>query len=300
MHRGQLRQVPQQWGGEPPGIVEALALERLLRLRQPLDETGRVTAVAGRGPNRRGRLRVDAAPSPGWTAGGHRGSGPTGRAGRLRPQRPLVDPLLQRPALDREPLGVRIPRRARSPRPAHLGRPPLGRGRGSRRPALGPPVRPVAAPVALPGRLRARRTPARRDGAPDGKTEPEDMDPNATGAPPSRGGRKRRGAPTEFGGRSSSEIRRRPTLPGGEPPSTIGAGRLNFRVRDGNGCDSAAMATEISCQRARRTRGLQSKHERQLAFNPSPRPISTGRLNTLLCVHLRPINVMVLSRALLR
>ena len=34
--------------------------------------------------------------------------------------------------------------------------------------------------------------------------------------------------------------------------------------------------------------------------NPSPRPISTGRLNTLPCVHLRPINVMVLSRALLR
>jgi hypothetical protein len=35
-------------------------------------------------------------------------------------------------------------------------------------------------------------------------------------------------------------------------------------------------------------------------FNPSPRPISTGRLSTLPCVHLRPINVMVLSRALLR
>ena len=38
-------------------------------------------------------------------------------------------------------------------------------------------------------------------------------------------------------------FRRRPTLPGGIPPSTIGAGGLNFRVRDGNGCDSAAMAT---------------------------------------------------------
>ena len=38
-------------------------------------------------------------------------------------------------------------------------------------------------------------------------------------------------------------IRRRPTLPGGLPPSTIGAGGLNGRVRDGNGCDSAAMAT---------------------------------------------------------
>ena len=43
--------------------------------------------------------------------------------------------------------------------------------------------------------------------------------------------------------------------------------------------------------------GLQSKHE---LFNPSPRPISTGRLNVLPRLHLRPINVMVSSRALLR
>ena len=42
-------------------------------------------------------------------------------------------------------------------------------------------------------------------------------------------------------------IRRRPTLPGGLPPSTIGAISLNFRVRDGNGCDPDAMATEILC-----------------------------------------------------
>ena len=36
---------------------------------------------------------------------------------------------------------------------------------------------------------------------------------------------------------------RRPTLPGGLPPSTIGAGRLNFRVRNGNGCIPAAITT---------------------------------------------------------
>src|SRR5262249_15314278 len=35
--------------------------------------------------------------------------------------------------------------------------------------------------------------------------------------------------------------RRRPTLPGGLPPSTIGAGGLNCRVRHGNRCDPAAM-----------------------------------------------------------
>jgi hypothetical protein len=48
--------------------------------------------------------------------------------------------------------------------------------------------------------------------------------------------------------RSLIEIRRRPTLPGDHSPSTIGADRLNFRVRDGNGCDPVAMVTEISCQ----------------------------------------------------
>jgi hypothetical protein len=30
-----------------------------------------------------------------------------------------------------------------------------------------------------------------------------------------------------------------------------------------------------------------------IIVNPSPRPISTGRLNTLPCLHLRPINVIV-------
>ncbi len=39
------------------------------------------------------------------------------------------------------------------------------------------------------------------------------------------------------------ESRQRPTLPGGFPPSTIGAGGLNCRVREGNGCIPAAMAT---------------------------------------------------------
>ena len=41
----------------------------------------------------------------------------------------------------------------------------------------------------------------------------------------------------------ASKIRRRPTLPGGFPPSTIGAGGLNFRVRDGIGWDPSAMVT---------------------------------------------------------
>ncbi|SLL37556.1 Uncharacterised protein [Mycobacteroides abscessus subsp. abscessus] len=38
---------------------------------------------------------------------------------------------------------------------------------------------------------------------------------------------------------------RRPTLTGGEPPTTIGAEKLNFRVRYGNGCDLLAIATRL-------------------------------------------------------
>jgi hypothetical protein len=38
----------------------------------------------------------------------------------------------------------------------------------------------------------------------------------------------------------------RPTLTGGEPPTTIGAEKLNFRVRYGNGCDLLAIATKLS------------------------------------------------------
>jgi hypothetical protein len=36
-----------------------------------------------------------------------------------------------------------------------------------------------------------------------------------------------------------------PTLTGGQPPTTIGAEKLNFRVRDGNGCDLLAIITGL-------------------------------------------------------
>ena len=42
-------------------------------------------------------------------------------------------------------------------------------------------------------------------------------------------------------------IRRRPTLPHSLPCSTIGDVRLNFRVRDGYGCDPDSIATEFVC-----------------------------------------------------
>jgi hypothetical protein len=43
--------------------------------------------------------------------------------------------------------------------------------------------------------------------------------------------------------------RQRPTLPPGYPGSTIGAGGLNGRVRNGNGCDPSAMVTGMNYQR---------------------------------------------------
>ena len=38
-------------------------------------------------------------------------------------------------------------------------------------------------------------------------------------------------------------IRRLPTFPHGQPCSIIGSSRLNYRVRDGNGCDPADTIT---------------------------------------------------------
>src|SRR4029453_15554649 len=92
------------------------------------------------------------------------------------------------------------------------------------------------------------------------------------------------------------EIRRRPTLPGSLPPSTIGAGGLNFRVRNGNGCDPSAMATDTCCQCAPSRRDALSEisiASTNVIVDPSPRPISTGRLHVLPRFHLRPINVMI-------
>src|ERR1043165_2842807 len=58
-------------------------------------------------------------------------------------------------------------------------------------------------------------------------------------ARPKKRGRKSR-RPTLASG--PSKPRQRPTLPQGCPCSTIGPEELNFRVRDGNGCDLFGIA----------------------------------------------------------
>ena len=83
--------------------------------------------------------------------------------------------------------------------------------------------------------------------------------------------------------------------------STIGAAALNGRVRDGIGCFARARATRPGKRRSawavahvvqgcmwRKTRSLSSS-----GSNQAYRAISTGQLNALLHLHLRPIDVVV-------
>src|SRR5215203_907854 len=53
----------------------------------------------------------------------------------------------------------------------------------------------------------------------------------------------RKKSPTLFRGSGSRYSRQRPTLPRTYARSTIGGNRLNFRVRNGNGCDPAPVTT---------------------------------------------------------
>src|SRR5262249_31588437 len=78
-------------------------------------------------------------------------------------------------------------------------------------------------------------------------------------------------------GRSFEEIRRRPTLPGSHPPSTIGAGGLHFRVRDGNGCFPAALTTGNRRARARSLVNRRSSPAERTR-TPSRRCQALGRL----------------------
>ena len=120
-----------------------------------------------------------------------------------------------------------------------------------------------------------------------------------------RGGDKKEGAASAAP--SYVRSRQRPTLPPRLQGSTIGAGGLNFWVRNGTRCDPSAVTTgkpgghpsaspgfrDLSnCQCLLPFRGTLNAPERARAI-PSPRPISTGRLNTLLCLQLRPINLVV-------
>ena len=59
------------------------------------------------------------------------------------------------------------------------------------------------------------------------------------------GARGRQGSPHEADPPGTQKSRRRPIFPKGCPLSIFGAGELNFRVRDGNGCGLSAGVTRI-------------------------------------------------------
>ena len=85
----------------------------------------------------------------------------------------------------------------------------------------------------------------------------------------------------------------------------MGAGGLNFSVRDGKRWDPAAMATCSeygalrTCGKGLGGKGDERSHRRVILRvqgrrkEQVTRPISTTRLNTLPCLHLSPINVLV-------
>ena len=103
------------------------------------------------------------------------------------------------------------------------------------------------------------------------------------------------------------QFRQRLTFPGGRPPSIISAKELNYCVRDGNRCDLFAIATEymsntfwcvdsiLMCQKLNEEVSVLfcSLMAYSIIIRSSPRPISIGQLNTLLYLHLRPINHIV-------
>ncbi len=94
-------------------------------------------------------------------------------------------------------------------------------------------------------------------------------------------------------------VRRCPTLPHPGGCSTIGAGGLSFRVRDGSGRFPSAMAA-VTCVElfGCGVPVLRELHSGCVWFVVSPRPISTGQLHTLRCFHFRPINPVVWLGAL--
>src|SRR3990170_2703542 len=57
--------------------------------------------------------------------------------------------------------------------------------------------------------------------------------------------------------------RQRPTLPPGCPDSTIGAGGLNGRVRNGNGCGPSAMVTGMNFMKPTTTEDPEARRGNQ-------------------------------------
>ena len=94
------------------------------------------------------------------------------------------------------------------------------------------------------------------------------------------------------------DVRRRPTLPHPLGCSTIGAGRLNYRVRNVTGCFPSAKTavTPTAHNQPQRARLLPESHTVDASNTTkwtSPRSISTSQLHPSQGFHLRPINPLI-------
>ena len=105
---------------------------------------------------------------------------------------------------------------------------------------------------------------------------------NVMGGHEARNRRRRKCALFRSGGDLLSHALRR---------STIGATVLNHRVRNGIGCFTRAMTTKPE-QRTLHETAVHRSHA-STGSNQAKRAISTGQLNALPRLHLRPIEVVV-------
>ena len=85
----------------------------------------------------------------------------------------------------------------------------------------------------------------------------------------------------------------RPTLPRPHDRSTIGADRLNDRVRDGNGCGPVALVASKSLSSMTTDACVWVNQESVARRDQASRAISTAWLKRLRALHLPPINVVV-------
>ena len=83
-------------------------------------------------------------------------------------------------------------------------------------------------------------------------------------------------------------------------PTTIGAEKLNFRVRYGNGCDLLAIVTKLFTLRVVLSKLDNAEEEitrikiyLSITYRLSPRPISICQLHVLPRFHPKPINLII-------
>ena len=83
-------------------------------------------------------------------------------------------------------------------------------------------------------------------------------------------------------------------FPGRHQPSIINVNELNFRVRNGNGCDLITINTDYFFPENQKQKLLlREKLKHHEIKRKSPRPISICKLNVSPRLHFRPINLIV-------